>query len=314
MAPTPWTDARFVRRPSFGSDSHLKGRSKFQEPNSNMLWRLVLGIWFLEFGSWNLVLGIWFLNMTAFISGPAIREGIHKGKLTGQVVPRQLVDQSLTDRLFELFARYYQQVDRVRFDRDQSEKDWVLLLFDAQGAVQGFTTLKVCQAEVLGRQIRAVFSGNTIIAPDFWGEQELVATWCRFMARLKLERSNQPLYWFLICSGYRTYLYLHLFFHEFFPRYDRPTPEFERELIDSLGRMKFPEEYRQGIVHVSRPRECLAAELAQPRPAKHNNPHVRFFFERNPGCCQGDELVCVTEFSLENTKRLAHVMAQEVLT
>jgi hypothetical protein len=122
-----------------------------------------------------------------------------------------------------------------------------------------------------------------------------------------------PLYWFLICSGYRTYLYLPLFFHEFAPRYDRPTPEFEHALIDTLGRMKYPDEYADGVVHVRRPRECLRPDLAVPRPAKLDNPHVRFFFERNPGCLRGDELVCVTEFSLANTRRLANAAAREVL-
>ena len=234
-------------------------------------------------------------------------------KLTGRVVPRLAVNRWLTDRMYQLFTRFYAQVDRATFERDQEEKDWVLLLSDAEGTVRGFTMLKLYELEVQGRQLRAVFSGNTIIDRAFWGEQELVATWCRFMARLKRRRPDLPLYWFLISGGYRTYLYLPLFFHDFYPRFDRPTPDFERVLIDTLGRMKFPDEYRDGVVRVSRPRECLRPDVALPRPAKRNNPHVRFFFERNPGCLDGDELVCVCEFSLANTKRLAHTVAQEVL-
>lgn len=234
-------------------------------------------------------------------------------KLTGRVVRRQDVDAVLTERLYELFSRFYIHVDRDAFDRDQAEKDWVLLLSDRSGDVQGFTTLKQYEITVQGRHVRAVFSGNTIIDREFWGEQELVATWCRFMAGLKREAPSLPLYWFLICSGYRTYLYLPLFFHEFFPRHDRETPPFEGALIDALGYMKFPDEYRNGIVHVRQPRECLRPELAAPRKARLSNPHVQYFFERNPGCFRGDELVCVTEFSLENTRRLAHTAAREVL-
>jgi hypothetical protein len=234
-------------------------------------------------------------------------------KLTGCVLPRQAVDVALADHLFDLFCRYYRHVDRADFERDQAEKDWVLLLRDGRGDVQGFTTLKLYEVEVLGQRVRAVFSGNTIIDRAYWGEQELVVTWCRFMARLKQEQPALPLYWFLICSGYRTYLYLPLFFHDFAPRHDRPTPEFDAALIDTLGRMKFPDEYNGGVVHVRRPRECLRPEFAVPRPAKLDNPHVRFFFERNPGCLRGDELVCVTEFSLANTRRLAHAAAREVL-
>jgi hypothetical protein len=239
--------------------------------------------------------------------------GSRTGWLTGRVIGRDAIDICLTNRLYELFSRSYAHLDRATFERDQDEKDWILLLSDVRGLVQGFTTLKLYELDVLGQPIRAVFSGNTIIDRRFWGEQELVATWCRFMAEIKRQANSVPLYWFLICSGYRTYMYLPLFFYEFYPRYDRSTPTFERTLINTLGQMKFREEYRDGVVHVSKPRECLAPELALPRPSKLNNPHVRFFFDQNPGCLEGDELVCITEFSLANTKRMAHAMAREVL-
>src|SRR5262249_51532998 len=142
------------------------------------------------------------------------------------------VGPALADRLYELFARYYLHADRAAFDRDQAEKDWVLLLRDAGGAVQGFTTLKRYDLELLGRRLRVGFSGNTIIRRAYWGGQELVAAWCRFVGGLKRAEPRLPLYWFLVCSGYRTYLYLPLFFHDFYPRHDRPAPAFEQALID----------------------------------------------------------------------------------
>jgi hypothetical protein len=234
-------------------------------------------------------------------------------RLTGTVVGQTEVEPEVCDRLYDLFRQYYLYVDRQTFDRDQAEKDWVLLLYDGAGRVRGFTTLKLYELEVHGRPLRAVFSGNTIIDREFWGGQELVATWCRFMAELKRQAVTVPLYWFLVCSGYRTYLYLPLFFREFYPRYHRETLEFEQALIDALGGMKFPGEYDGGVVRVRRPRECLRPELAEPRPTKLSNPHVRFFFESNPGYCHGDELVCLTEFSLANTRRLAQTPALEVL-
>ncbi len=58
------------------------------------------------------------------------------------------------------------------------------------------------------------------------------------MAERKAEEPATPLYWYLICSGYRTYLYLPLFYRQFYPRYDQPTPELEQRLLDALGRCK----------------------------------------------------------------------------
>ena len=85
-----------------------------------------------------------------------------------------------------------------------------------------------------GHPIRAVFNGNTIVDQDHWGQQELVRTWTRFMAERKAEDPATPLYWYLISSGYRTYMYLPLFYREFYPRYDRPTPRLEQRLLDTL--------------------------------------------------------------------------------
>lgn len=234
-------------------------------------------------------------------------------KLSGRVVPRAEVDPATCDRLYALFERYYRKVDRATFDRDHAEKDYLLLLSDADGAVQGFTTLKLYDVEIDGRRVRAVFNGNTIIDKSAWGEQELVRTWCRFMAELKRDEPDVPLYWYLICSGYRTYLYLPLFYRRFYPGCEQETPPFEQKLLDLLGRMKFPDEYRLGVVRVKEARECLDPELAVPPPHKLENPHIRFFVTRNPGYLRGDELVCLTEFSVENTKRTAHEIAVDVL-
>src|SRR5262245_18011621 len=82
--------------------------------------------------------------------------------LRGRVVSTSALDRALQERLFELFSRYYLHVDRSQFDRDQGEKDWVLLLSDIRAEVQGFTTLKHYEIEVQGRLLQVVFSRNTI--------------------------------------------------------------------------------------------------------------------------------------------------------
>lgn len=226
--------------------------------------------------------------------------------LHGTVVPRLSVSKGLEDELFALFRRYYGCVSRADFERDLAEKDWVLLLRDTRGVVRGFTTMRLLEIEHRGRRTRALFNGNTIIDQGYWGDQELVRTWCTFMAGLEREDSDAKLYWFLICSGYRTYLFLPLFFHDYAPLWGAATTEHDRSLIDHLGRLGFPDDYRDGIIHPPTPRECLREELARPDQRRLANRHVRYFVEANPGYLRGDELVCIAEFSLENTKRAAH--------
>lgn len=226
--------------------------------------------------------------------------------LSGSVVSSRSISRELMNQMFTLFRCYYRCVDRVDFERDLREKDWVLLLRDVRGNVRGFTTMRLFDVNHRGRRVRALFNGNTIIEKDFWGDLELVRTWCDFMAGLERQKPGVPLYWYLICSGFRTYLFLPLFFKRFAPQCGHETDPHERDLIDSLGRLGFPGEYEGGIVHPPRPRECLRPELAVPTERRLSNRNVRFFVEQNPGYLRGDELVCLAEFSLENTRRTAH--------
>ncbi len=236
------------------------------------------------------------------------------GRLRGHVIPAREVDRQTQDSLYELFCRFYNHVDRAIFDHDQSEKESILLLTDVAGQLRGFTTMMLYDISVAGRPIRAVFSGNTIIDRDYWGGQELVRTFGRYLANVKKQTPDVPLYWFLICSGFRTYLYLPLFYREFYPRFDQTTPKFQQQVIDTLGDLKFPSEYNDGVVRVARPRECLRDDLAVPSPAKLRNSHVQFFVDRNPNYRDGDELVCIAEYSITNTRGLAQQTAREVLT
>ncbi|KTD57015.1 hypothetical protein Lsan_2637 [Legionella santicrucis] len=237
---------------------------------------------------------------------------IEEEKLQGSVELVEQCELNTRQRLYEIFIKYYSKTDRETFDKDLNEKQWVLLMKDHDGKIQGFTTMMLYDLVFQGKPIRAVFSGNTIIEKDFWGSGVLSKTWCHFMAYLKLSESDVPLYWYLISSGYRTYLFLPFFYKEFYPRYDKTTPPFEAQLIDTLGHIKFPDEYSNGLVRPLVPRECLQESIAQPPERKLKNPHVAFFLEKNPRYLLGDELVCLTEFSFENNLGAAHSALQKV--
>ncbi len=142
--------------------------------------------------------------------------------------------------MFDLFARHYDCVSWSRFNRDLEEKDCAILLRDCKGRISGFSTQKVLRVVVQGISLRAVFSGDTIVDRVYWGEQELGKRWCRYVAGLYAEEPENRLFWFLISKGFRTYLYLPLFFHEFYPRWDASTPDFEQRILDAFASLKFP--------------------------------------------------------------------------
>jgi hypothetical protein len=209
--------------------------------------------------------------------------------------------------MYGLYRDHYEATTSDIFLRDFAEKDFVLIVRDGGGAIRGFTTLAVLEASAAGSKIRAIFSGDTIMHRDYWGRQDLAFNWIRFAGRIKSERPDVPLYWFLIVKGHRTYRYLSAFSTNFFPHWQRQTPDHEQAMIAHLARQRFGRHFDEtrGIIHFPASRGHLRAELAAVSAVEAQRPDVRFFLERNPGYASGDELVCLTELAPNNLKPIA---------
>ena len=230
------------------------------------------------------------------------------GRLSSEVVARGALSSSDRDRLFAVFERHYERVSRERFEGDLAEKDFVILLREgASGAVQGFSTQRVLTLKHRGERVRAVFSGDTVIDRAYWGEQELVRGWCRFAGRVKAAEPAAPLFWFLITKGYRTYLYLPLFFREYDPCGERPTAPERKALLDALALAKFPADYdpATGLIVPGEAADRLRPDLAETPEGRRDDARVRFYLEKNPRCAQGEELVSLAEIVASNMKGVA---------
>lgn len=229
-------------------------------------------------------------------------------RLVGTVIAPDALGEGARDRMFALMTEHFEGVSRTTFERDLGEKQWVVVLRDRQtGEIQGFSTLMLLDACVGGVPVRAVFSGDTIVHRDYWGEPELATVWGNFVLSLIGSQGGVRFYWFLISKGYRTYKFLPVYFERFFPRHDQQTPEFERLLIQELAERKFPGQFRpsEGVIRFDQPKDRLRPSLAEVGDLRLADPHIRFFLERNPGYVNGDELACVAELSLDNLKPIA---------
>jgi len=230
-----------------------------------------------------------------------------KVTLYAETVPLSEVAAPLVDQLYELYAGHYDHTDRDRFESDLSEKHWVILLRDIVGRqVVGFSTQMEMRVLVDSIPVRALFSGDTIIHPNYWGDQVLVRAWCRLAGGLKAQAKDELFYWFLISKGYRTYLYLPLFFKSFFPNYETPAPLFEQKLMWVLGDKKYPRLFNpiNGLVEHGNIHDRLSPDLDKTLH-RLSNPHVAFFVETNPLYQQGSELLCVAELSADNMRSIA---------
>jgi len=228
--------------------------------------------------------------------------GIHS-----RIVSIAQIEPADVRAMYEIFARHYDCVSLEQFLMDLCEKDCVLILRNANDAICGFSTQKVFRVTVGGTPVRAVFSGDTIVDRAYWGEQELGRCWCRYVSSVYGEEPDVPLYWFLISKGYRTYLYLPLFFESFYPKCEVPTPTFEQRVLDTLAAAKFPDHYRRqsGLIEFEQSQGQLKPHLAEISGRRLRDPHVQFFLKRNPHYASGHELACLAEISPSNMKLFA---------
>ncbi|HRI67953.1 MAG TPA: hypothetical protein PK156_27135, partial [Polyangium sp.] len=206
------------------------------------------------------------------------------------------VGNDLREAMWTLFDRVYVDVDRARFDQDLAEKDDVILLFDeGDQSVQGFSTLRVYHRTVDGRDVVVVYSGDTVIAPGYWGQRALQSAFVKYVTTCKARHPFVPVYWFLISKGYKTYLLLARNFPEYWPRRDIPTPVWPAAVLRTLATEKFGPHFvpDRGVVQFDRPMGRLRAGMAPIEPEMLEDPDVRFFIEKNPGHEAGDELCCL---------------------
>lgn len=227
----------------------------------------------------------------------------HSMKLAAELVPVSRLADHHRHEMLALMDRYYVGMDRDTFDADLSEKQWVIRIVDsATNALRGFSTLMLVDLDVSGRPLRVLFSGDTIVDHRYWARNPLAQTWGRFVLSLIDEDPTAELYWFLIAKGYKTYRFLPVFFHDFYPRFDRPTSSSAVELINSLGRSKFPGMFdaQAGIIRASQNGCRLRHGVADVTRHRLCDPHVRFFVHRNSGHTRGDELCCIAPLTREN--------------
>jgi hypothetical protein len=196
--------------------------------------------------------------------------------------------------MFALIDSHFEGVSADVFERDLDEKDWVLRIV-RDGSLVGFSTLQAYAATHEGRSINVIYSGDTVVAQEAWGTPVLARGWIALVRAIQASRPDEPWYWLLLSSGFRTYRFLPVFWREFWPRHDAEPGEATKRMLSALARARFDGCYDEqaGVVRFPRPQR-LRSHLAGIPEGRETDLHVRFFLERNPGHARGDELVCLT--------------------
>lgn len=161
--------------------------------------------------------------------------------------------------------------------------------------VVGFSTVTKVRMKHGRRRVRGIFSGDTIIDPDYWGSRALQVSFLLYMLRTRLRHPFAPLFWLLISKGYKTYLLLANNFPRYYPNPDGRHTHYEtlvRQYCDQL----FPGYWceRRKVLDFGDQYQCLKGQVAEITPElARRYPRIGYFEQRNPEWRRGTELPCI---------------------
>lgn len=234
-----------------------------------------------------------------------MKSSVSRPEYTASVVPVQELGTSIVEAMAMLYLSHYDGSCDTRFRRDLGEKDEVVLLF-VDGKLVGFTAMRYFPFIWNRQPIQVVYSGDTIVAPEHWGQQRLAFTWINRVGEIKRSSNGIPLYWLLLVKGHRTFRYLPTFARRFYPSWTGDNSHL-KPLRDELASWQFGPDFNPetGLLEFSESHGHLKPHIAHPGANELNRPETRFFLQQNPHFLQGHELVCLCELAEENLKPLA---------
>lgn len=224
----------------------------------------------------------------------------NSASLKARYVPLSKVSVLTMRRMYEIYSGYYENISLELFCRDMAEKDGVFLVSErSTKRVVGFSTMKTLDMQVNGRVVRGVFSGDTIMEKEYWGNKALHVAFFFRIIREKLRHPTRPLFWLLISKGYKTYLLMANNFLNYYPSPEGNCADLE-SLVDRYCEELFNDYYcadnklldfGSGYTHLKSDVAGITDEM------RKNNQKIQFFEKRNPSWERGTELPCIGEVS-----------------
>jgi hypothetical protein len=221
--------------------------------------------------------------------------------LTGGIMPVRDVTAAQRAEMWALLDRHFEGVHEEDFEADLAEKNWVVAAWDGAGRLVGFSTLLLYRSSAAGEARWVLFSGDTIADPRAWHSPVPVRCWVRSVFGLAAEVRADPLDWFLLSSGHRTYRIMTTLFREHHPSRYTGAPGRQARLA-AYARERYGQAFddARGIVKLRRSIHRLRPGIGDLTPARRLDPDAAFFASRNPGHVDGDELCCLCEISERN--------------
>ncbi len=210
------------------------------------------------------------------------------------------ISEPLINKMWQLYDSTYDYVNKEQFISDFKNKNFVFVARDKKtNAFKGFSTVYLYEIKFLNKKYGVIFSGDTIIHPDYWGNRALHLEFFKFAFKWKLKNLHKRLFWNLIASGNKTYLTMARNCNKYYPSFKQETPKWENVFIKKIGRQQFGQKFnlKNGIIEMNKPEAVFKTKLAPFSDEVKKIPEIDFFVRVNKGYHKGDELSCIAEMN-----------------
>ena len=203
--------------------------------------------------------------------------------------------------MYALFEQYYTTTDFNQFCIDLAEKDEVFI-FRSEHELIGFSTIFKKKTPTPKGPATLIYSGDTVIRRDFWGQKFLQRRFFWYIVRAKLSSPWRPVYWMLISKGFKTYLMMRRNFRHSFPNSNLETPAIMKAVMDKFYLGKFGTDYKSQTGRIEFPKLSTAVRdgIACPTGNYLKDPEVQFYLKQNPEFEKGTELACIAEIRIQD--------------
>lgn len=211
--------------------------------------------------------------------------------------------------LWNLANQFFERTeDEYREDLKSLDKV-VLFRGREDGGLKGYVSIKYFSVEKEGKKIFVIFTEDAYFLSEHRGGHRVQFLGLSEYLRLRLCHLGASIIWAFPSVSQKGYLLMHGNFHQYWPRDDRPTPAGVQELMDLVGRWVDWAEWdsEKGLLRARRRERIFCEKPMTPRTELVRA--AQFLKQKNPGCAEGDCLLCIVPLTYMNMGFLMLKMA-----
>lgn len=220
---------------------------------------------------------------------------LHKSKIYTRYHRLDHISVQEVREMFKVFCRYYENTSLEQFISDLGRKSGAFIIRrKIDDAIVGFSTMGIYHMEVDGKKIRGIFSGDTILEKEYWGNRAMNAAFVKRLVWEALKDPFTPQYWFLISKGYKTFLLMSRNFPDYYPHPEHENAHM-KHIVEAYCDKLFPGKLDRDamVLDFGEGSNCLKSDVTPITAEQRQETDIAFFEQRNPQWARGTELPCV---------------------